>query len=373
MTDRAIPRAVLVDDDAAEGDSIAKVLDDGTTLTCTAQRPAEDFDATVTLLREALGTEGPRVALLDYRLDDHVLQDGRQAHYRGGTVAGFLRDLDPTVPIILVTSDEKLRAWVQTRPGVESVFDWTLVKQRIVKRGSAPDLRAQVSDIARTWAQLEIAAEEDETLWKELGDVLQADARLLKPFAQLETNPPRADVPGAVARWLLHRALTWDGPLVRDAQACAVLGITQDALELPELQTWLGRARYSGPLQAFGRRWWAGRLHDALARAAEGEQLLGATARAAAISAATGRSITANNCQWCGGDRTVRACWLCGRASDAAHAVQILSDMPPAWSEAPVACYSCIAEGRADEDVRFSPDADEILAELRTGQLARPE
>jgi hypothetical protein len=369
MSEDAIPKAVLVDDDVSEGDSIARVLDARETLTCVAQRPAETFGETVETLRAALGPAGPRVALLDYRLDDHELADGGQAQYRGGTVAGFLRDVDPSIPIILVTSDEKLRAWVQTRPGLESVFDWTLVKQEIVRRGRASSLRQQVADIAQTWATLKVAAEGEDALWTELATVLRAESRLLEPFARLEPAPPRPDVPGAVARWLLHRVLAWDGPLVRDAQARAVLGITATSLERPEVKSWLGDARYVGPLQAFGRRWWAARLHEALARAARGTRPIESHARAAAIAAAAGVNVEAELCQWCNGERTVRACWLCGRHSDAAHAVRLLSDAPPAWADAPVACYSCIAEGRADEGVMFPPDAEGIVAELRSGRL----
>ena len=41
-------------------------------------------------------------------------------------------------------------ATVETRPGVEDVFDWTLIKQEIVRRVRAADLRAQVADIALT-------------------------------------------------------------------------------------------------------------------------------------------------------------------------------------------------------------------------------
>ena len=59
-----------------------------------AQRPSESFEATVTALRQGLGGKGPRVALLDYQLDDHELADGGQARYRGATVAGYLRDGD---------------------------------------------------------------------------------------------------------------------------------------------------------------------------------------------------------------------------------------------------------------------------------------
>lgn len=372
MSDGALPRAVLVDDDASEGDSIAKVLDDGATLACSAQQPAEGFDATVSALRDALGDAGPRVALLDYRLDDHELSDGGQAQFRGGTVAGFLRDVAPEVPIVLVTSDEKLRAWVQTRPGVEDVFDWTLVKQEIVRRGRVGALRAQVADIARTWATLTMASETATALWEELAVVLDADPRLLEPFARLETRPPRPDVPGAVARWLLHRVLEWDGPLVRDAQARAVLGTTAASFERSEVQAWLGNARYAGPLQAFGRRWWAARLHDALARAAGATRPAEACARASVIAEVVGGDVEAELCQWCRGERTVRACWLCGRHSDAAHAVRLLSDAPPAWAEAPVACYSCIAEGRAD-GVVFPPDAEDVVGELRSGRLVPPE
>ncbi|MDP8942555.1 MAG: hypothetical protein M3N16_00290 [Actinomycetota bacterium] len=373
MSGEAVPRALLVDDDASEGDSIANVLDDGVTLVCAAQRPAEGFEATVTALREALGDEGARVALLDYRLDDHELPEGAQTQFRGGTVAGFLRDVAPEIPIVLVTSDEKLRAWVETRPGVEEVFDWTLIKQEIVRRGRAADLRAQVADIALTWATLTVATENAAALWEELAGVLDADPRLLEPFSRLETNAPRPNVPGAVARWLLQRALAWDGPLVRDAQARAALGITAPSFELPEVQSWLGDARYAGPLQAFGRRWWAARLHGAVARAAGGTRPVEARARAAVIAEAAGVAVEAELCQWCRGERTVRACWLCGRPSDAAHAVRFLSDAPPAWAEARVACYSCIAEGRADEGVVFPPDAEDVVAELRSGRLVPTE
>ena len=132
MSDRV--RAVIVDDDPDESEALADLLrESGTGLEVEAIKPSEHVESTAETVLKALPDGHPRVLLLDYRLEDNA-QEGHGVHYRGGTVAGHLRDEAPDLPIVLLTSEQKLHDWVESRPGMKGVFDWTLVKSEILSR-----------------------------------------------------------------------------------------------------------------------------------------------------------------------------------------------------------------------------------------------
>src|SRR5580704_2992118 len=122
-------RVLIIDDDVGESTLLASLLNkSGDDLLCDAARPHGSVEATATLIKERLETDAPRLLLLDYRLEDHQTADGDTADFRGGTVAGYVRDQDPDLPIVLLTSEEKLHRFVERRPGMKQHFDWTLLK-----------------------------------------------------------------------------------------------------------------------------------------------------------------------------------------------------------------------------------------------------
>src|SRR6187397_2554239 len=181
-------QAVIVDDDATEAGALAEILN-GDDLNATLQTPSSTVEATAKSALGALGEEGARLLLLDYRLEDNELETGDVARFKGGSVAEYIREQDPDVPIALLTSEKKLHDWVERRPGIKEIFDWTLIKKEI--SGDAARARAQIVDYALNWEAVR-TWDEKTALWEALAGLMAAPEGEMALFQELEAEPPKA-------------------------------------------------------------------------------------------------------------------------------------------------------------------------------------
>jgi CheY-like chemotaxis protein len=358
-------RAVLVDDNESESRLLAELLSSDD-LDVQVLLPGSSIDDTIESIQQALADGETPVVLLDYRLDDRT----DDVRFRGGSVAGGLKDRHPEIPVVLFTTDEKLQQWVAKRPGMEELFDSRVLKGSITDETRRDAARAQIVDLGRGWYELHTADSSESTdLWDWLAAILRIDRTELEPLAALEADPPRVDAPSEVAAWIIGQLLHWPGPLYDENDARVMCGISVDSFESEPVQTWLAPVRYTGPFQGFGRRWWTEPLRERVAQVAEVPS--DASSRAAGIADSLGVELEGEGCAWCGRGRTIRACMICRRATDAAHSVRPLADPAPAWADPPVVCFTCIAEGRAQSSgTRFAPTDADVVRGLEDGSIA---
>src|SRR5689334_11840570 len=110
----AAVEVLIIDDDGKQAERLASLLNrQGDGLRARAHTPEDSVEKTASLVEAQLPDDKPRLLLLDYRLEDHPPEQGAQVTFRGGTIAGYLRDKDPELPIWLLTSEEKLHAFVE--------------------------------------------------------------------------------------------------------------------------------------------------------------------------------------------------------------------------------------------------------------------
>jgi hypothetical protein len=356
-------KAVVVDDDQGESTLLVRLLNgQDELLQCEAIRPKDSVEQTAEAVFTQIRHRGPRVLLLDYRLGEHAIETGSTVTYRGGTVAGYVRDEDPDLPIVLLTSEEKLHEWVERRPGMKEHFDWTLLKNEIAAEDGGAAARAKLVDYATAWHKARGGSTDAGATWQKLGKLMAAPSGAMNLFSALEPTPPRGDVPGEVMKWLLRSAHRVSGPLIDDAEVRVMLGVTKDSFDAPKLQRWLQPARYVGALRTFGDRWWAHLVRELVAEACGGTRPVESPARAAALKKVAGAKLQAEGCNWCGGERTLHACMVCHAATDGAHCLRPLSEPLPAWADPAVICYRCIAVGRAQEKgFRFPPSVADVV------------
>jgi CheY-like chemotaxis protein len=363
-------QAVIVDDDATEAGALVELLRAGDGLEVVLQTPSPSVEATAASALKALGEEGPRLLLVDYRLGDNPIEGGDIVSFKGGSVAGYVREQDPEIPIALLTSEEKLHDWVDRRTGIKEIFDWTLIKNEISTEGGAERARATIVDYARSW-EMASAWNEETPLWEGLAKLMKAPEGEIELFEELEAKPPKAGVTAEVMHWVLFDALGTPGPLIDSATARVVLGLDRDSFSRAEVSEWLADARYEGALSTFAERWWGRPVRAKLAEAAGGTRPLDASARVSALAEQLGVELHHEGCSWCRGERTLQACHRCQKATDAAHSVRPLSRPLPAWADSWVVCYSCIADGTA-ENVVFPQSAHDVVQALTEGRIQPP-
>ena len=190
---------------------------------------------------------------------------------------------------------------------------------------------------------------------------------------ELELDVPDGDSPAELARWILTGPLEWSGPLIDEHDARVVVGVTPASFASEQVQEWVGQYSYKGLFAAFGPCWWSAPLRAAVADlAGPPGAIFDSERRAAALAEQLGVALQAEHCNWCGQTRTAHACRICARAVDAAHSVRLLTSRPPSWADAPVACFTCIAQGRAD-DVQLVREARPVIEQLQTGSLEQPK
>jgi CheY-like chemotaxis protein len=366
-------QVVIVDDDATESESLAELLTaSGDGLQASALRPSGQLQKTAKEVLERLPASVPRVLLLDYRLEEDVAKKDAVT-YRGGTVADYLRDQDPELPIVLLTSEQKLHDWVETRPRMKQAFDWTLLKENLSNPDAAAEGAVKLIEFAGAWDQVRAWEGAADDVWALLGEVMAAPEGAIDQFRDLEADPPRVKVTGEVVRWLLYDALRTPGPLRGEDFVRVTLGLTRESFAKDQIAIWLEDAEYSGVLSAFHRRWWVHVVREQLSEACSGKRPLDSSGRARALADALSTQLESENCDWCGGERTIDACAICGNASDAAHCLRPLGPPIPAWAEPRIVCYRCISVGRAEENgYQFPPQSQEVVEGLKTGTISPP-
>src|SRR5271155_3730765 len=167
MTADESVHAALLDDDPVERERLADLLVTEQ-LRIDALGPSS-IGETSSRIADLLGDHGPRVVLLDYRLDDA----SDAANFRGGSVAATLRDADHTrdVPLVLLTTEAKLAAWVEARPGTLDLVDWRLLKGEITEVGLHP-IGDRLVDLGRGYWALSGGALREPGGWDRIAGAL---------------------------------------------------------------------------------------------------------------------------------------------------------------------------------------------------------
>jgi CheY-like chemotaxis protein len=362
--------AVAVDDNPDDR-QLASLLE-GSGLSVHALAPSSTVEATVAEVAAALEpSAGPGVVLVDYRLDQE-----QAVAFKGGTIAAALREAMPDTPLILFTTEERLRQWVDQQVGIRTLFDWQLIKGTVLSSDEARDLaRRSVASIATSFALVvetrdRLRAEAD--VWDVIRIAMEAEPHELQPFRSSTVLVPHKESASQIGRWILVEALHHPGPLINSADARVLVGLDLDSWVHPRVSEWRERSLYTGVFAGVRTDWyWRGRLSRQVDELFEGALAPeDAAQRAAALDRLLDERLGHDRCSWCGDSDVLRACSICDRAVDSAHALRPLG--APDWSLGRVTCFACILSGEAEHE-RFDESAEEIAAMIRTGEISQPE
>lgn len=369
-TGAGVAVAVAVDDNPDDR-QLAKLLE-GPGLSVHALAPATTVEETVAQVTAALElSAGPGVVLVDYRLDQE-----QAVTFKGGTIAAALREAMPDVPLVLFTTEERLRQWVDQQVGIRTLFDWQLIKGTVLSSDQARDLaRQSVASIATSFASVVETRDhlgDEADVWDVIRIAMEAEPHELQPFRSSTVLVPHKESASQIARWILGEALQHPGPLINNADSRVLVGLDLESWAQPRVREWLERSLYTGVFDGLRRDWyWRGRLSRQVDDLFDGTLAPeDAAQRASALGRVLDEALGHDRCSWCGDSDVLRACSICDRAVDSAHALRPLG--APDWSLGRVTCFACILSGEA-ERARFDESAEEIAAMIRTGEISQPE
>ena len=194
-------RALAVDDDPDDRQTMIRLGRYG--VECTAippPHPAEFRKSVFKLIDD--GTVD--IVLLDFRLDDQSTAGSGPASYRGGTLAAAIRERYPETPIVLVTTEEKRKEYVEGNPGVRGLFDHTLLKSTIGGRGQCRQTAAhEIVDLATGFRRIReaLASPRPEGAARQLLGIDNGELKVSPPMsAQPSRTPARHSLGGCCTR-----------------------------------------------------------------------------------------------------------------------------------------------------------------------------
>ena len=367
MDDRREVRALAVDDDDESRTTLERLSRYG--VRCDAVPPPK-ADALPEQILARIERDEIDVVLLDFRLDDQALSGDAPVSYRGGMLAAAIRERI-LIPIVLVTTEDRLREYVADNPRIRSLFDFTLLKSQIGGRLSErKSAGIQIIDLARGFRSIRCILEDHPRKAKEsakaichLLDINEGELSDLEEHLQKDVPTKGPEF----ASWVLQSLLSYPGPLLDSDEVRSRLGLTSGAFARKRVQDWADVSRYRGVFGELHPRWWERRLLAQLQAAAGNESFGSARQRAVAISKECGeRSLPAARCSWCNQGLVQRTCALCKKAVDATHHLVARLDDRPAWALPAIVCFRCIATGR-DEDlsIRYGPGSSSLINEIK--------
>ena len=352
--------ALYVDDDPhAEGDA-DRISEAG--LPCRWLAPPETVDE----LGKAVTAAAPSIVLLDYRLDDQS-----DANYRAGTVAAWLREQMPSIPVVLTTTQENLKAWVANNPQVRQLFDFEIFKSGVARAGKdEPAIALQLLGLASGYREIVAALAQDKPE--------QAIIQLFQPSSEMELrvlvdSQPDGELsqPPAIASWILKSVLNYPGPLLDSRESAIRLGLLHESFLLEGVRDFVNDCAYVGVFSGVQPRWWRGRLEAKLRGLLDPDAAFDTSTSCQVLSKASGLELEHGTCSWCHDPYPSRICSTCQKPVDLSHSLVIESLGRPGWAEPALACFICIADGTA-EDERFIAGGEDLVASLKTGEIKQP-
>lgn len=204
--------------------------------------------------------------ILDLRLDEKINQEtSERAEYRAPTLAQEIRTRATEgvtkfeVPLVLWSTDEKLRKSYKSDDTSHDLFDFKCIKDELAIPEKAEVVANKLHALALGYQEIaKIRSKKrgpGSQLYKFLGfdeEPEFLDSRLLGAFEGKDSPIPAHEY----ARFLLRDLLDQQGPLINEAVMAARLGIDQTSRDWSNLKDMLSVARYNGPFREGWPRWW---------------------------------------------------------------------------------------------------------------------
>jgi hypothetical protein len=219
--------------------------------------PPLSYDKQIRLLQ----TEEYDGLILDLRLDQNSNwqddTDKTKAMYRAATLAQEMRtraaEGGKDFPIILWSTDEKLRKSYLKDDTSHDLFDLKCVKSDIEDTNLAKEIAVQLVSLAEGYKSISKSKKIRQLLAFEESSFL--DPRIL---AYLEELLQRHAPPHEYARFVLKDLLDTSGPLIDERTSAARLGVDMGkSKDWPTLLGKLKKSTYQGVFKEGWPRWWA--------------------------------------------------------------------------------------------------------------------
>lgn len=310
----------------------------------------------------------PDILVLDFRLDQDLGEMEANEAYKGSAMAQHIRDLainEPQhdFPIVLVSSEEKIREQFVPDRTSHDLFDMVCSKEDVTSRRAA--VRQELISLCSGYEHLRANAGAFNLL--ELTD-LATDEEYALDYQDLSQAMKRAGAPHLVASLFLNQLLGRSGPLLSIKDACARLGVDKNNAETVSKELQERSLSYSGLFYEGWPRIWAHRLDDFMRKIFGGRATgIPSEERAKKVSEKFGKELVPAKSPWTGSaeELIAFACSCCGEGTEMSHSVGVFEIGLPSYSIRKRICWRCIHDDRYLTNIPpfVIDEADESLVE----------
>ncbi|MCU1082921.1 hypothetical protein [Stenotrophomonas maltophilia] len=373
-------KGIYVDDQPREARIISqRLMSDGVSID--VMEPSEDLLALATSIADAR----PDFVLLDYRLDQFIVSGSNTSvGYRAAPLAQQLRDRtdEPSTaefPIVLISSEDKIRKLFRPEKTAHDLFDWKLIKTKV---GDAERSPSVILGLSRGYSHLKSL----EGNFRDLSVFgLVEEQEFLVDHQELQHALEQAEYVHVAARYLLTFVIKRQGILLDRRNLYARLGISSASEGIAEIEALFDAERYDGVFSECRDLWWT-ELFEARFREyfQVSTNMISASDRAARLSEKVGVLVTGAADTWDGskGFYPSFACACCGEPTALNHSVACFDSRLPSFVQRLRVCYRCVQQdkiqeerGAHEDDHHLQVDAKELIIAdmLRSHQLVPGE
>jgi len=210
------------------------------------------------------GNELPGI-LIDYRLDDT-----RSVDFRASTPAQWVREnfsrLKKDIPIVLISTDEKIKNLFYKETTGYDLFDRYIKKDDLVEREMATDQSRKLISLAKGYVEIKKVLKSSSSGLKILKMILKyekiEETMDIEAYGYFISNPKVA--PHEYASFILKELFGFAGYLINEEILAARLGVDIDSSpDWPKLRDKIfKKAKYEGVFNVGWNRWWMAEVHN---------------------------------------------------------------------------------------------------------------
>lgn len=369
-------KGIYVDDQPREARVISQRLTTAG-VSIDVVEPSEDLLS----LASSIADARPDFVLLDYRLDQFATSgSSTSVGYRAAPLAQQLRDRtdDPATtefPIILISSEDKIRKLFRPEKTAHDLFDWKLIKTKV---GDAEGTPGVILGLSEGYSRLKHLRGRfnDPSLFG-----INGDLDFLVDHQELQLALEEAEYVHVAARYLLTFVIKRQGILLDRRNLYSRLGISSTSDGRAEIEGLFAAEKYDGVFARCRDMWWAelfeSRFREYFKTASN---VIPAAERASRLGDRIGRNVTSAVDTWDGSTAFYPsfACACCGEPTALNHSVACFDSRLPSFVQRLRVCYRCVQQDKIQEDRAAHEDdhhlqvdaKEEIIARmLRTHQL----
>lgn len=308
-------------------------------------------------------TEHPDIVAIDFRLDENPSMIRPDQSYKGSTLAQLLRDQAVFKPIydffiVLITSEQWLKTLFNPDKTAHDLFDMVYTKERVSSLEKTK-VRDELISLCEGYKILRSIFETDGNRLS----ILNLPSEDRKHVAQQELRSALEDAasPHHVAGYILINIIGRAGLLLSDADIAARLGCAEYNVKAMTAILTNANIAYSGIFHAGWRRWWAHRFNE-WAEIFFGTRPTSLTGdkRVTILNEKLGLNLQPARSSWndSSSEKFAFACSLCGKPTEARHALEAFDPRVPIFSQARRICWDCIQTGKYHEKMLKVSDID---------------